>query len=190
MKQSLPSEYFDDVYRAKADPWSFTSSPYEAEKYAKTLESLPQPRFQRAFEIGCSIGVLTAMLAPRCGELLAVDVSEAALEQAKQRCAHLPNVSLELMSIPREFPDGSFDLILLSEIGYYWNSTDLALAQQRIAEHLSDGGFLLLVHWTPIVDDYPSDGNAVHDSFLNHAAFRHVKGHRAETYRLDVLARQ
>ena len=89
---SLTPGYFDDVYRAKADPWNFQSSPYEAAKYAATLAALPRPLYRNALEIGCSIGVLTAQLAARCEQLLSIDVSEQALDQARERCAQLPQV--------------------------------------------------------------------------------------------------
>ena len=40
-------------------------------------------RYASAFEPGCSIGVLTAQLAPRCDRLLACDVAAAAVESAR-----------------------------------------------------------------------------------------------------------
>ena len=73
---SLDRAYFDRVYEANADPWSFATSPYEYQKYQATMAALPQAHYTNAFEIGCSIGVLTQMLADRCDHLLAVDASE------------------------------------------------------------------------------------------------------------------
>ena len=69
---SLPAGYFEALYAAAPDPWDFEGSDYERGKYAATLAALPQPRYARALEVGCSIGVLTALLAPRCDRLLAV----------------------------------------------------------------------------------------------------------------------
>ncbi|NML66195.1 methyltransferase domain-containing protein [Hymenobacter sp. RP-2-7] len=188
---SLPPNYFDDVYRASNDPWAFTSSPYERAKYADTLAALPRPHYPRAFEIGCSIGVLTAQLAPRCGHLLSVDVSEAALTQARQRCASLPQVEIRRLQVPNEFPAGQFDLILLSEVGYYWSRPDLTRAADQLLAALGPGGQLLLVHWTPFVPDYPQTGDEVHAFFLEKTRpggpLRHLHGHRADNYRLDLL---
>ncbi len=190
---TLTPGYFDDVYRANDDPWAFASSPYERQKYADTLAALDQPRYERAFEIGCSIGVLTAQLAPRCGQLLSVDVSEAALAQARQRCAALPQVALRRMQVPDEFPEGQFDLILLSEVGYYWSPADLARAADLMLAALPTGAKLLLVHWTPVVPDYPQTGDEVHEFFLAKTGpagpLRHLHGHRADKYRLDLFAR-
>ncbi|MVN76890.1 methyltransferase domain-containing protein [Hymenobacter sp. HMF4947] len=188
---TLPPNYFDDVYRASEDPWAFTSSPYEREKYAATLAALPRPHYARAFEIGCSIGVLTAQLANRCGHLLSVDVSEAALAQARQRCAALPQVELRKLQVPSEFPTGQFDLIMVSEVGYYWSPADLARAADQMLAALPPTGQLLLVHWTPVVPDYPQTGDEVHDFFLQKTqpggALRHLHGHRADKYRLDLF---
>lgn len=190
---SLGPAYFEQVYQAKNDPWDFDSSPYERTKYADTLAALPKAHYPRAFEIGSSIGVLTARLAERCGHLLSVDVSEAALAQARRRCAHLPQVELKRLQVPDEFPAGQFDLILLSEVGYYWARPDLARAADELLAALPAGGQLLLVHWTPFVPDYPLTGDEVHEFFLTKAQpdgpLRHVHGHRAEKYRLDLFER-
>ena len=191
---TLPPTYFDQVYQANRDPWNFETSPYEQEKYAATLAALPHPHYTQAFEIGCSLGVLTAQLAPRCGKLLAVDVSEAALAQAQARCANFPQVELQLMRVPEEFPAQQFDLIVLSEVGYYWAEDDLARAARQLVAGLEPGGQLLLVHWTPPVHDYPLTGDDVHNHFLtqttSHGPLKHLSGLRHDTYRLDLLEKR
>lgn len=187
-RKTLTPEYFDKVYAANDDPWNFASSEYEAEKYAATLKSLPRENYKNAFEIGCSIGVLTEKLAARCEKLLSVDVSEKALEQAKKRCENLPNIRFKVMQIPDEFPDEIFDLILISEVGYYLAPEDWQSAMEKTFAHLAENGQIALIHWTPIVHDYPQTGDAVHDSFADFAAdkMRNLKSIRAEKYRLDV----
>ena len=191
---SLDSAYFDRVYQANADPWSFESSPYERDKYAATIVALPNERYPSAFEIGCSIGVLTQLLAERCDQLLAVDASELPLQKARIRLADVPNVTLRQMNVPAEFPDGPFDLIMLSEVGYYWAMPDLTRARQRIIDRLQPGGHLLLVHWTPPVHDYPLTGDQVHDFFMEQTQpdgpLQHRLNQRAETYRLDLFEKK
>ncbi len=191
---SLPPRYFEDVYAANADPWGFETSPYEAAKYDATLAALPRPRYASAFEIGCSLGVLTERLADRCGNLLAVDVVESVLAVARTRCRHLPQVRVERMRVPAEFPAERFDLILVSEVGYYWSAADFAAAREKIVGALEPGGHLLLVHWTPFVHDYPLTGDQVHTGFLAVAGqdgpLCHLGGQREETYRLDLLERR
>ena len=193
VNDTLPPGYFDKVYAASVDPWQFATSDYERAKYAATVAALPKPHFEHAFEIGCSIGILTSLLAQRCSQLLAVDVNDAALQAARQRLSAQPNVQLLKMVVPQEFPDACFDLIVLSEVGYYWSHADLALASQRITQALNPGAALLLVHWTPAVHDYPLTGDEVHAHFMalsgDHQALRHVHLHRHATYRLDVFKR-
>lgn len=81
---SLRPDYFEDVYANVDDPWSFATSPYERAKYVETLAALPRARYQSAFEVGCSVGVLTSELAARCDAILSVDVAERPLRQARQ----------------------------------------------------------------------------------------------------------
>lgn len=191
---SLSSAYFDDVYRANTDPWAFETSSYERDKYNATIAALPNERYARAFEIGCSIGVLSVLLAQRCGHLLAVDVSERPLQTARNRLMPYPQVTVKQMQVPDVFPDEQFDLILLSEVGYYWSIDDLKQARQEILDHLLPGGHLLLVHWTPTVPDYPLTGDQVHEQFLaitgQKQPLRHLQGQRADTYRLDLFQKQ
>lgn len=188
-KESLPPSYFEEVYRAKDDPWDFETSQYEAAKYAATLAALPQESYRMAWEIGCSIGVLTEKLAAHCDDLLAIDVSERALQKARARCRQWPQVRFKTMRFPEEMPAERFDLILVSEVGYYLSVGDWQRARAIIAEKLNLGGHVILVHWTPTVHDYPQTGDAVHDSFLQETAagWRHLSGRREDKYRLDVF---
>ncbi len=189
-RRSLPPIYFERMYAEQDDPWGFETRPYEAEKYRVTLAALPRDGYRSAFEIGCSIGVLTEQLAGRCQSLLAVDVSERALARARQRCRHLPHVAFQLMQVPQAFPEGRFDLVVVSEVGYYWSPSDLLLARRRIVERLAPGGQVLLVHWLPYVEDYPLTGDEVHDLFRAGANdLIHLQGQRAGLYRLDLFQR-
>ncbi len=190
-KQSLPPSYFDNLYSADPDPWKFETSEYEANKYAATIAALPKQRYRSAFEIGCSIGVLTQKLASRCDSLLSVDVSEQALEAAIERCQNIPQVRFQIMSVPERYPKQMFDLTLVSEVGYYWCWEDLKKAQKLILDRLEPGGHLLLVHWTLYANDYPLSGDEVHDTFfeLVPTQLRHLARQREEQYRLDLFER-
>jgi predicted TPR repeat methyltransferase len=183
---TLPAAYFDAIYAAHADPWNFAASDYEAAKYAATLAALPQPHYHQAFEIGCSIGVLTQRLAARCDQLLAVDVAQQALQRAQQRCSALPQVRFERMQLPHELPQQSFDLIVLSEVGYYLSAGDLSVLKSALYARLNHGADLILVHWTPYVEDYPLTGDEVHELFLQPlAGLNHLSGSRSDRYRID-----
>jgi len=184
---SLDEEYFTRVYAATSDPWNFATSPYENAKYRATLEALDGRQFQSGFEIGCSVGVLTAMLARRCDALLAIDINERALDAARARCAGLEQVRFERMTFPREVPAGVFDLVVVSEVAYYWSDDDLRAAIDFIARAAS-GGIVELVHFLPKVDDYVRDGDAVHAAFLADPRLCVVRHLRAERYRIDVVS--
>jgi len=185
---SLAPEYFDRLYALNADPWDFEASPYEAAKYAASLAALPRPRYANALELGCSIGVLTRLLAPRCERLLATDVSEAALARARVRCADLPQVTFERREITAEFPNGRFDLILVSEVGYYFSPPDLESLRAQIVTALTPRGHLLLVHYTGETN-YPLTADTVHEIFLAAPGrtWLRLKGNRGDSYRLDLL---
>ncbi|HEY9643248.1 MAG TPA: SAM-dependent methyltransferase [Coleofasciculaceae cyanobacterium] len=185
---SLPPSYFEKIYTDNPDPWGFETSEYEANKYAATVAALPKPRYRSAFEIGGSIGVLTEKLADRCDALLSVDVSQIAQAKAIERCQSLAQVRFQIMQIPEQFPEEQFDLILVSEVGYYLSWEDLHTAQSKILNHLELGGHLLLVHWTLYAKDYPLSGDEVHESFLGLIPpLRHLTGWRADQYRLDLF---
>ena len=140
-------------------------------------------------ELGCSIGVLTQMLAARTARLLSVDAAQIAVDAAGARCADLTNVEVRRATLPDEFPNGQFDLILMSEIGYYFALPDLKRLSERVVNALQPGGDLVLVHYLPNVPDYPLTGDEVHDFFLAAPKLEHLSGLRAERYRLDCLRR-
>jgi SAM-dependent methyltransferase len=186
--QSLPASYFEALYAADPDPWKFRSSDYETAKYAATLAALPRPRYSQALEIGCSIGVLTRMLAPRCDRLLALDGSARALADARRHCADLPQAVFEQREIPRQWPRGRFDLILFSEILYYLDEEDLARVAAQTLRALRPGGEVLLVHWIGTTD-YPLSGDAAVEGFLTAAgpSLQMASQSRTDRYRMDLL---
>ncbi len=187
--RSLAPDYFETLYAADPDPWRFATSGYERAKYAATLAGLPHPRYSQALEVGCSIGVLTAELAARCDRLVAIDAAAAPLREARRRCASLPQVEFHQMAVPRDWPPGGFDLILLSEVVYYLNMPDLRRLASHAEASLRPGGHLLLVHWTGETD-YPLSGDAAARAFIAACPFAPVLHQsRAEQYRLDLLRR-
>lgn len=183
---SLPPAYFDALYARDPDPWRFATSDYERAKYTATLAALPGPQVGAALEVGCSIGVLTRQLAPRCTSLLAVDMAEAALAEARQRCATLPHVTIRRLRIPQEWPEGRFDLILFSEMLYYLSPTDVAVTAGRARNALRPGGAALLVHYTQATD-YPCTGDAASQIFIEALGLPTILQRREARYRLDLL---
>jgi predicted TPR repeat methyltransferase len=190
-RQSLDQAYFDQLYARLPDPWEFETSDYERAKYEQTLATLSRPVYPSAFEVGCSIGVLTKRLAMRCERLLSVDIAEAALAKARARCATLTHVQFQKMAVPSQWPDArGFDLILLSEVIYYFNWADLMRLTERVAGSLNPKGECILVHWTEKTD-YPLQGDEACQLFIDAlgSAIPVVRHERFINYRIDVLQR-
>jgi LmbE family N-acetylglucosaminyl deacetylase/SAM-dependent methyltransferase len=159
---SLTAGFFDDFYAASHDPWGFETRWYEARKRAITLAALPLERYAATLELGCSIGVLSRALADRSDTLLATDINERALAVARDRLAGLPGVTVERRTLPAEWPAGAFDLVVLSEIGYYCSPADLTVLLERCRQSLAAGGALVACHWRHPVGEYPLGGDEVH----------------------------
>jgi SAM-dependent methyltransferase len=161
---TIPPEYFEEKYKADLDPWRFRTSDYERDKYQATLGSLTKDKYSAGLEVGCSIGELTKLLNPRCANLLAIDGSATAIEAA--RSVNDRNVSFCVANLPEEFPDGSFDLIVLSEVLYYFEKSDLQRVAQSCMDAISRGGDIILCHWLGETD-YPLSGVEASELFAH-----------------------
>lgn len=153
---------FDRVHSGSADPWNYTGSWYERRKRALTLAALPKESYERGLEVGCSIGTLTAELATRCRNVLAVDASGTAVRQARQNLEGVPRARVEQCVVPKAWPDGAFDLVVVSEVGYYLSPEELAHLWNRIEASLDPGGTLVLCHWRHPIAGWELDGDRVH----------------------------
>ena len=182
-------EYFRELYSRNPDPWGLESRWYEERKRAITMAALPRPRFERALELGCSIGVLTAQLAPRCDTLVATDFVAAALDQARVRLDAATNVEFLQSALPDQWPGGDFDLIVLSEVGYFLTAEDLRAVGQRMVGSLRPDGVLLLCHWRPAFDPAPLSGDEVHRIIRATTRFATLVHHEEDDFVLDVLSR-
>lgn len=185
MRPRLEADYFDALYAERDDPWHFAMSGYERTKYDRTLAALGERRFPRGLEIGCSIGVLTERLAARCDELLAVDLAERAVAQARERVAGLAHVRVERRRVPEELPAGAWDLLVASEVLYYLDRATLLAAIDPLAAALAPGGTLLAVHWRPETETYPLQGDEVHALLHERLPLRHVLEVVESQFRLD-----
>jgi SAM-dependent methyltransferase len=159
---TLGAGYFNAMYETANDPWGFEDRWYERRKYAISLAMLPAERYRSAFEPGCSIGVFSSLLARRCDALLSCDVAATAVQAAAKRTEGLPHVQVERRDMPGQWPPGRFDLIVLSEILYYFGDHDLQQVVTNAVAALQPGGTLLAVHWRHPVADYPRSGDDAH----------------------------
>lgn len=187
---SVPAAHFDALYARAADPWGFETSAYEAEKYAATLAALDRARFSAAAEIGCSIGVLTSLLAPRCDALVGVEQAEAALARARARCAGFAHVRFIRGRVPAAWPKGSFDLIVLSEVLYFLDAPDIRAIAGRVRATLRPCGRVLLVNYLGHMEN-PLSGDQAAELFIAACAsetVRPIAARREALWRLDLLA--
>ncbi len=188
MTDSRDAAHFERLYQSNPDPWGFQTSDYEKAKYAATLTALGDSRFRSGLEVGCSIGVLTRLLAPACEQMLGIDIVQAPLQEAASRCADMPHVRFQRMQVPGAWPDGQFDLIVLSEVLYFLSPTDISRCAERVRACLLPGASVVLVNWLGQTDD-PTPGEAAAEQFIAAIAeaAAPVQQVRGEGYRLDVL---
>ncbi len=171
--------YFDRLYAQSNDPWGLAERFYEQRKRNLLMGVLPRRHFQRVFEPGCATGELSVLLRERCTELVAWDGAAAAVRQARAR---LGATSVEQRRIPDDWPDGSFDLVVLSEVGYY--CADLDVLARRVSGSLTRDGFVVACHWRHAAADHPHSAPEVHTALG--AGLHRLVRHEEDDFLLDV----
>jgi trans-aconitate methyltransferase len=186
--QSRDAAHFERIYASSEDPWNFRASPYERAKYAATMAALPTRRFRSALEVGCSIGELTRLLADRCDAVHGLDIAAAPLDAARRRCDDKPQVRFTQMTVPRQWPLGLYDLIMLSEVLYFLAPDDVRAMAARVCQALPPNGVVVLVNWLGASDD-PATGDEAADGFIAAAApaLRLDLQQRFDRFRIDRM---
>ncbi|MER6210045.1 SAM-dependent methyltransferase [Streptomyces sp. NPDC001642] len=158
---NTPAAYFEDQYAGATDPWHLADRWYDRRKYGLTIAALPRPRYERAFEPGCSVGVLTTLLAARCDRLLSTDRIASAVATTARRTQGTDHVTVRQMTVPDEWPDERFDLIVLSELLYYFDDSTRARLLCQATESLTPGGHLVTAHWNHPVAEHACTGRDI-----------------------------
>ncbi len=175
-------DYFERLYERDADPWRYRSSVYEERKHAATIASLAQPRYAKALDLGCSIGVFSQRLAAICDEVVAVDTSMRALTMARECCRD--NITFKQAHLPGGDWGTGFDLVVLSEILCYLQEPAIAVLARRIEQAALPGAECIAVHGT----DYNGcslSGDAVSEAFRRAIPGTPLASFRTRHYRLD-----
>ncbi|MDR6521043.1 class I SAM-dependent DNA methyltransferase [Variovorax atrisoli] len=156
--------YFDGMYAASEDPYAVRQRWYEIRKRALLLAALPQPRYRRAYEPGCGTGELTQALSQRCDHLLASDFSPQAVEIACRSTRALTNVQVVQHILPAQWPRdaGRFDLIVLSEVGYFLDRDEMRRVAECCQASLEADGTLVACDWRPDFDERRLSTDEVH----------------------------
>lgn len=184
-----PDSALDELHQENPDPWNVDSW-YERRKRAITLAALPRERYRRALEVGCSVGALARDLSERTDALVAIDSSRTAVALATERLADVANTVVRQAAIPYDWPAGTFDLVCISEVGYFLSPRQLAQTASRALTCLAPGGHLVLCHWQPKPEGWPLAGPEVHDRFLrwvSEAAGRVVASYAEDSFLLHVF---
>lgn len=191
-------DHHEKFYGRVADPYGFDTTPFEQMKYDELLGALPHGRSARALEVGCAEGAFTERLATRCDVVVGTDISEVAIERARRRFDGRDGVELERRTLPLDFPDGTFDLIVCSDVVYLWERGIVEIGLRRMIERLRPGGTLALLHYLGRFGQ-PVHADEVHDLALRlgaEAGLAHPTGYvHAEVgphgagFRVDVLHR-
>jgi SAM-dependent methyltransferase len=179
-------DHFIGMYEAKTDPWDTATKWHDQRKYAVTVASLPRERYRRCYEPGCSVGLLTRLLAARCDEILAVDAVPEAVRAAADEVAEFPHVRVEQAMLPADLPDGTFDLIVIGDLLYYLSAGDLAELLDGLAARLDEGGEIVSVHFRDR-GGATYDGQHVHEALAALDGLERVIRHEDEWFVLDVL---
>ncbi|MCW2541820.1 MAG: SAM-dependent methyltransferase [Frankiales bacterium] len=146
--------YFDAQYQHHEDPWHIRDSWYETRKRGLVLAALDRPSYANGFEPGCSVGEITAALAPRCRSLLAVDAHVSAVETTRRRLGPDTHVMVAQAVLPNDWsavvaPSGPFDLVVVSEIGYFFTPVAWREFCSLLSGGLTADATVLACHWRP-----------------------------------------
>ncbi len=161
-----PDDSLDRLHQEEQDPWGAETRWYEQRKRDLLLAMLPRERFVHTLEVGSSTGALAEALSERSERVLAVDRSTAALAAARARFQADDRVTVLELDVPHEWPhDLTFDLVVVSEVGYFLSPAELDLLVHRIAGSLAPDGVLVLCHWRHEVEGWVLGADDVHRGF-------------------------
>ena len=177
------AQRFDRMYDEGDDPWQLAGSFYEERRRALVLGLLGCRRHRRALEIGCADGRLTKALLQRCDDVVAFDTSHRAVTAARARA---PRATVEQGMAPTDLPSGPFDLVLLSEVGYFLSPLELVETLRRCEAALAPGGEIVLCHWQHPTRDVPLDGQLVHEQAASMLSTGHRASYVDEDLRIDA----
>ncbi|MDF2554652.1 MAG: hypothetical protein K0R60_547 [Microbacterium sp.] len=179
---------FDAFHARHDDPWGLDSRWYERRKRALLLATLPRERFARVLELGCASGATTRALAERAASVVAVDASEVALSRARDRGVPA-GVAYEHRELPDDWPAGPFDLVVLSELAYYWSPERFATALDRVDASGTADAVFVVCHWRHTIGDAAQAGDDVHAAVAARPEWRMLSRHVEEDFLLDVFVR-
>jgi cyclopropane fatty-acyl-phospholipid synthase-like methyltransferase len=182
---SAPS-FFDAKYSEVADPWNFEQDAYELARYEAIYQAIAGERYRYALEAGCSIGVLTLRLANLCDKVLAIDFSQVAVDTAACRCDAQPCIEVRCQAIEAVESFEPFDLVIVSEIGYYFSESAWRTLSHRFISEMKRGAKVLACHWLGASEDHEMGGDRVHEILEESSDLASEQCVRGSDFRLQV----
>ncbi|WP_130804012.1 SAM-dependent methyltransferase [Acinetobacter ihumii] len=183
-------EYFNQLYEKNDDPWSYVDRWYEYRKRAICLSLLLHDQYHKGLELGCANGVFSQQLAERCQHLVCVDANERAVYLAQQRLSTADHVKVLQKQLPDDFPEDAYDLIVISEIGYYLTQKELLQLIDLSTKNLTENGTVLLCHWRYPIDGFELNGENVHALFRQKMHLSHYLSLSDRDFLIDIWTRQ
>ena len=151
---------FMDSLWGRGDPWDIASSAYERDRCVQLLKMLEGRRYARVLEIGCGAGYLTRLLLPHADQIVALDISQTAIERARALSTRQTGVDFRVTNIMEYKPqaDGPWDLIVFSDTMYYlgwlYPFFDVAYLAVQLFDATRSGGRLMLANSMGENDDW------------------------------------
>ena len=111
-------------------------------KLRRIVASLIEPG-DTVLECACGTGLLSAVIAEKCGQLTATDFSEKMLRKAEKNCRSFRNITYAQADITAlSFADGSFDKVVAGNVIHLLDKPLTALGElDRVCK---DGGLLII----------------------------------------------
>ncbi|VCU70441.1 biotin biosynthesis protein BioC [Pigmentiphaga humi] len=182
---------FEALYRNHPDPWSVRSAWYERRKLGLLMAALPRERYRCALELGCGTGQATVELAARSDAVLAVDGAPTAAARCQEALAQRGtiNARVYLLDLPGQWPlaaGAAVDLIVVSELAYYFSDDALRRFIQCCSRSLAPGGDWAMCHYTLPFHDRLQDTARLHRAVDDTAGLRRIVTHDDARFRLDI----
>jgi SAM-dependent methyltransferase len=113
-----------------------------------------------------------------------------ALHEAREALDGYDHVRISHAVLPADLPDATFDLIIATEILYYFTARDLATLLDRLLTRLEPGGDLVAAHWRASDKSYGYDGFNVHDVLNQRPEIARTVRHDDENFVLEIFQRR
>lgn len=181
--------YFELKY-LRGNPYRVEANPLEIEKFNHAFDIMKEKRYDNILEIGCGDGYLLERYSPLSDRVLATDISGSALKMAKERLRGEKHIEFRQFDLIKDDIDEKFDLVICSEILYYFTLDQLKTVVPKILNYLKKNGNLLSIHIRSLNDDtlgfpYKAFGaKTIHNLFEASGGLRTLKREILENYEI------